>query len=593
MRDASNTLFFKEKFSIRLNRNSDPMFILCDYDKRDYSVNMNLQHYHEFYEIFIPLEQNVAHLVDSKYYRLMQNDIVLLKPNCLHMSVYPKINEGQKRLIIDFRLADGISGLEHELKKMMKLFDMEVPILRFSPDITANVIDVLNDIFVIGKNRQNGWEIAFYAKFMELIWVISKNAPHNCYNEKKSIESKEQKIYYIQDYINTNYMEDISLEDIAEKFAISPYYLSHIFKSLTGLNFVNYVQSIRIRNVLQFLAYSDDSISDIINNCGFTSASQFNRVFHQFLGISPSSFRKSQEKQKMMYMGYMNPESEEKAPAYFYSRLNLKQRMKITKDGEMKIGLRAHDLGPMEPETLKEKLDILGVDTIQLAVSKSFPQVKGYISMTQSDIARIKEQKFDISVLGCYIDIAGSDEEKWHYELENFKKAICVASELNAQCVATETSDCIDENRERQFARIVDALSILLPVAKSNNVPIAIEPVIRHTINSPKMIERLLGAFDNDYLKLIFDPVNLLKDDGENNTFDFFDNIIDSFGDKFVAMHVKDMVNGERVPLGKGIMAKTLPHIAKALRFNIPLIREELPIESLESDLAFIRNTFS
>lgn len=593
MKDTHNTLFFKEKFTIKLNRNTDPMFIMCDYDKRDYYMNMNLQHYHDFYEIFIPLESNVAHLVDSRYYRLLQNDIVLLKPNCLHMSYYPKINDGLKRLIIDFRLGGGISGLEHEMERILNLFDSEVPILRFPPDISASIIDVLNDIFVIGKNKQNGWEIALYAKFVEFLWILYKNNSYNCFNEKRNIESKEQKIYYIQDYVSTHYMEDISLERVASEFAMSPYYLSHTFKEMTGLNFVNYVQSIRIRNVLQYLAYSDESISDIIESCGFTSASQFNRVFHQFLGISPSYFRKSQEEKKKMYMSYMDPESEEEAPAYFYPRLNIKQRAKLKKEGTMEVGLRAHDLGYMIPSMLKERLNILNVDTIQLAIPKSFPGKKDYISLSSRNIAEIKEQKFNIAVLGCYIDIASDDDKKWHYELENFKKALEVASELNARCVATETSDCTDENREKQFERIIEALSILLPVAEKENVPIAIEPVIRHTINSPEMIERLLRSFDTKYLKLIFDPVNLLTDDAKNNTFDFFDHVIDCFGDRFIAMHVKDMLNGERVPLGTGTMTKTYPHIAKALRSNIPLIREELPLDSLESDLAFIRKVFS
>ena len=60
-----------------------------------------------------------------------------------------------------------------------------------------------------------------------------------------------------------------------------------------------------------------------------------------------------------------------------------------------------------------------------------------------------------------------------------------------------------------------------------------------------------------------------------------------------MAMHVKDIIEGERVPLGTGVMAKIYPHIARVLTVNIPLIREELPIDSLKDDLAFIRKTFS
>ena len=67
---------------------------------------------------------------------------------------------------------------------------------------------------------------------------------------------------------------------------------------------------------------------------------------------------------------------------------------------------------------------------------------------------------------------------------------------------------------------------------------------------------------------------------------------ISKYENKFVAMHVKDIIEGERVPLGTGVMAKIYPHIARVLTVDIPLIREELPVDSLKEDLAFIRKTF-
>ena len=107
------------------------------------------------------------------------------------------------------------------------------------------------------------------------------------------------------------------------------------------------------------------------------------------------------------------------------------------------------------------------------------------------------------------------------------------------------------------------------------------------------MVSRLLERLNNDeYLKLLFDPVNLLRDDLANNTFSFFEEYISKYEKNFVAMHVKDIIEGERVPLGTGVMAKIYPHIARVLTVDIPLIREELPVDSLKEDLAFIRKTF-
>ena len=592
MKDSHIPLYFKEKYLIKLNRNTDDMFIMCDYDRRDYLMNMNLQHYHDFYEIFIPLETNVAHLVESRYYSLMQNDIVLLKPNSLHMSVYPKLDGGCRRLIIDFRLGKGISGLEHEMKKLLSIFDSNVPILRFPPDIKASVIENLNSLFIIGKNKQNGWEIAFYASFMEFLSALYRNAPYNIYSENKGIESKEQKIYYIQDYINTHYRENLTLDSIAQEFAISPYYLSHIFKSMAGLNFVNYIQSIRVRNALQALAYSDESISGIIENCGFTSASQFNRVFHQFLGISPSAFRKSHEKKKLMFMGYMNPESEEKAPAHFQSSLNIRQKMKLAKKGAMKVGLRAEDLGLGEMDMLKARLNTLDVDTIELDIPRTF-NTKDYISLTQRLLAQIKEKEFDISLLKCKINPSSPSEREWKYDIDNFRKALYTAKFLFSPAVTTTTGEAMEEDRDEKFNRLISTLTYLLPYAEESGVKIALEPRYGDTINSALMLERLFSTLSSPSLSLIFNPVALLSPDGSENTYEFYDTIVDIYGEKFTAMHISDTLNGESVPLGQGIMAKSYPHIARALRLNIPLIRTSSDRQSLEDDILFIRRTFS
>lgn len=594
MNDSKNSLFFKQGFKIKFNRDTDPLFIFFDYDIRSYPVNMNIQHFHNFYEIFIPLETSTGHLIDGEYNQLNSYDMVLLKPGLLHKSVYPKVNLPQKRIIINFNLGAGIPGLEHDLNKILGIFSLKQPIIRFPVNIRTEIVSKINEIFQIGKQKQDRWQVAYYAAFIEFLWLIYKNINQNCYDQNKVIESNSQKIYYVMDYINHHYSEDVSLESVAETHAISPFYLSHIFKDITGINFVNYVQTVRIRNALQMLAYSDDTVSEIIEKCGFTSTSQFNRVFHKFCGISPSDYRKSHTVKKNLIMGMINPEKEEVAPAEFPPRLYIKGLQKTKNGGSMKVGVRAHDFGSTIPMNLKAKLQEYNAETIQLAIHKSFPYMRSYLEVTYDDIEDIKDQGLDISVLGCYIDIASLNDSKWNNQIAEFEVALRIAKELGAKCVATETSDCSDENREIQFERVVEALEHLLPIARKYDVPIAIEPVIRHTINTPEMVSRLLERLNNDeYLRLIFDPVNLLKDDLSNNTFSFFEEVIGLFEKKFMAMHVKDIIEGERVPLGTGVMAKIYPHIARVLTVNIPLIREELPIDSLKDDLAFIRKTFS
>ena len=91
-------------------------------------------------------------------------------------------------------------------------------------------------------------------------------------------------------YIHRHYASELSLEYLADKFFISPYYLSHQFRRVTGFSLINYINHPGAQRPA-VVAATDMKIADITTSCGFTSFSQFNRVFNKFCHTSPSQFR--------------------------------------------------------------------------------------------------------------------------------------------------------------------------------------------------------------------------------------------------------------------------------------------------------------
>ena len=134
-------------------------------------------------------------------------------------------------------------------------------------------------------------ELAIHSKFVEFLCAVAQACPRNTYVPQEFDDSITHKIYSITSYIHSNYAQELSLDYISKKFFISPYYLSHQFKSVTGFTLINYIQMTRVRNAQQLLLYTDMKIADITAHCGFTSFSQFNRVFNKFCHTSPSQFR--------------------------------------------------------------------------------------------------------------------------------------------------------------------------------------------------------------------------------------------------------------------------------------------------------------
>ncbi|MNJ41043.1 Bifunctional transcriptional activator/DNA repair enzyme AdaA [compost metagenome] len=79
---------------------------------------------------------------------------------------------------------------------------------------------------------------------------------------------------------------------LAEKFYVSPYYLSRFFKEATGFTFVEYVNSVRINEATKLLERSSLKVNLIAKKVGFGSVTHFGRVFKSVTGHAPLYYRK-------------------------------------------------------------------------------------------------------------------------------------------------------------------------------------------------------------------------------------------------------------------------------------------------------------
>ena len=181
MTDLLDSLYFEDGFSIRLNDDTNDMFVLIDYGSRIYPMNMANQHFHDFYEIFIPLEDGAAHLMNGRYVPLQKGDIVLIQPQRLHMSIYPRSGEPQKRIIINYANKETIPGLDYQLGKIRALYEAEEPVLRLRPEQMSALIKRLNALFVAGKSKSTGWQLEVYSLFMLFLLEILRCSKRSIY----------------------------------------------------------------------------------------------------------------------------------------------------------------------------------------------------------------------------------------------------------------------------------------------------------------------------------------------------------------------------------------------------------------------------
>ncbi|MDR2534500.1 MAG: sugar phosphate isomerase/epimerase [Treponema sp.] len=226
----------------------------------------------------------------------------------------------------------------------------------------------------------------------------------------------------------------------------------------------------------------------------------------------------------------------------------------------IRIGLRAHDYGPLPPEQLADTLTAFKPASIQLALSKAFPIAPGPGGLSPGYAKKIRQvfehRHISIAVLGCYINPVHPDPEERNLMLRRFEEHLRFARDFDCSIVGTETGslnpDCSwhpDTQKPETFDVFCSSLERLLNTAEKCGALVGIEPVAdQHTIDSIERMSLILERFPSPSLKVIYDPVNLIPQKGLDQSQNaFFTQAFDVFGDHIAAIHAKDF----RIDQGK------------------------------------------
>jgi len=118
-------------------------------------------------------------------------------------------------------------------------------------------------------------------------------AKENIENEVVPLERKfnNHLINSAVNYISENYGSSIGLQEAAAALNVSETHLSRLFKEVSNVNFLYYLNAFRINKSIYLLKNSTINISEIAFNCGFLNPGYYTKIFKRFLGITPTAYR--------------------------------------------------------------------------------------------------------------------------------------------------------------------------------------------------------------------------------------------------------------------------------------------------------------
>ena len=98
----------------------------------------------------------------------------------------------------------------------------------------------------------------------------------------------------LMEHINANLQESLSIDSIAAYMHMSKFHMCKRFKQETGITIGNYIRIQRLYLAKKQLIETNDSISAIAMNCGFSDLAHFTKFFHANVKMTPSAYRKQQ-----------------------------------------------------------------------------------------------------------------------------------------------------------------------------------------------------------------------------------------------------------------------------------------------------------
>ncbi len=256
-----------------------------DYTKTSYRTD-------DFYEIIFNDIDSCVVAVDDKTYTLTPGDIIIIAPRERHKILSQSKQNSILRIqfYLDiFRIGNYTPAFVDTLR-----FYTENHYRFFKLSTEDNsIIQSLFSIYNQHLKFKPSSEIIMRAGIMDITsWILSKqheacpdlNPPKNT----KSTAVLKKVIHYVDNY----YVENLTLEDVADKFFINYSYLSRAFKKATGQRFNRYINSKRLMKASFLLATTDYSVGQIASMVGFCSRSRFAEKFIKHNEVSPTEFRR-------------------------------------------------------------------------------------------------------------------------------------------------------------------------------------------------------------------------------------------------------------------------------------------------------------
>ena len=242
-------------------------------------------HFHQSIEILYVLEGDPEITVQDKLYQAHPEDIIVINANKKH-----SWRSSEDVLIgcveIDYRILGDLLGSDRILFWCNSVLNKNAAF--------DDMRRIMKKIFSQYFEKSGYGKIVLQSMYFQLLQVLLENfliqSDDRRFEGERSHD--EERISEIVNYIHSNYKKKISLAELSDALYLSVPYLSKYIKKKMGMNFIDYVNSIRLFYAVDDLLYTNNSITTVALENGFPNVAAFTRLLKTTYHLTPSEYRR-------------------------------------------------------------------------------------------------------------------------------------------------------------------------------------------------------------------------------------------------------------------------------------------------------------
>ena len=248
-------------------------------------------HVHDHCQIVQNVSGRIAYIINGKAVVLSEKDILLINSNiphtwmaedktvCTSIAYYPHM------LLLN-------NYCTQFLPYLKVLYSHSFPSLYIpaSDYYWQSMQSVLKDILDIYEKQDKGYDAFIHNRAVDLSLLFVQKLFRE--GRMEIFSNSGTTLLHAVDYIREHFTEDIGVHDVAVHIGLNSNYFSHYFKCRLGMSCKRYINIQRIEKSAALLVNSDQSILQIVYDCGFNSVSAFYNAFVSYYAMSPAKYRR-------------------------------------------------------------------------------------------------------------------------------------------------------------------------------------------------------------------------------------------------------------------------------------------------------------